>query len=404
METYKNQRIAESAPVLAAASRLEQAEAGLQRIKEGATVDDAAIFSAVTTNTRLQTELEAARQKAQAAFAAKKAAVQKELDAFWQRQHSNGFRYDQLLDASCNPQRTHYGVMKSAAAELCPRLQAIQRKMPDVKADPEVQRIEAELAALAPALSLHRSMESAKLAVSQAEEELHSKQSTSGIANGTDVYPPVFHRLANLTSGNITADNLVSVFGLLGILLLLFSLNLFQEARLLCMQDSDGNIRQDAETEAQSWMSKLMFWRQDKPATVTPAPVSAHAATAQAPAAVAPTVPTVDMPPAQPRDDDDGSSRFGFMGTVGGLKATARNEAVRTETKVVFRDRERVPPELSQKKAGGRAGKIDVCIDCSSDYEVKVHNALRCPACAEARQNKGRNIYQRTKKSDANDH
>jgi len=184
------------------------------------------------------------------------------------------------------------------------------------------------------------------------------------------------------------------------------------------------------------------------PPTVTPAAATAYAPdTAQAaPATPAVSVPTVDMPPAQPKDDT--GSKFGFMGTVGGLNPTAKTENTGpadntartginpecrgcghlfeqnqhdhpvkcwemnrgnclehtgrietvTETKIIFRDRERVPRELSQKGGAGRAGKIDSCIDCGTDYEVLVHNALRCPTCAEARQSKGRSIYQRTKK------
>ena len=261
MESYKAQRIAESAPVLAAASRMEQAQGGLQRIKEGARFNDGEISAAVADNTRLQAELQAAQAKAQAAFAAQKTAVQSELAAFWDSQHSNGFRYAELLDAQCKPLSTRYGPMKSAAAELCPRLQAIQKKMPDVAADSEVRRIEAEIAKLAPVLNLHQSIEAAKLAVTQAEEELHTKQSESRVASGTDVYPPVFHRLSNLTGGNMTADNLVSVFGMLGILLLLFSLNLFQEGRLLCMQGADGHIIPEAERDAKAWLSGLLPWK-----------------------------------------------------------------------------------------------------------------------------------------------
>jgi hypothetical protein len=72
---------------------------------------------------------------------------------------------------------------------------------------------------------------------------------------------------------------------------------------------------------------------------------------------------------------------------------TAATVRTVTKTKLVFRDRVRVPQELSQVGGRGRVGKIDACIDCASDFEVLVHNALRCPECTAVRQQKGRNLY-----------
>jgi len=145
MDTYKAKRIAESAPVLAQQAQVEQADALLRQTQESATFSEADLSAAVADNARLQAELQAARSRAQAQFAARQKAVEQELAAFWDNRHANGFRYAELLDAQCNPLKTSYGLMKSAATELCPRLQAIQRKLPDENSDPEVARILAEL-------------------------------------------------------------------------------------------------------------------------------------------------------------------------------------------------------------------------------------------------------------------
>lgn len=47
---------------------------------------------------------------------------------------------------------------------------------------------------------------------------------------------------------------------------------------------------------------------------------------------------------------------------------------------------ERVPPELSRRAGAGRVGKLDTCRDCGEDYQVKMHNATRCPPCTEKAQ------------------
>jgi hypothetical protein len=60
---------------------------------------------------------------------------------------------------------------------------------------------------------------------------------------------------------------------------------------------------------------------------------------------------------------------------------------------VEYRDRERVPPELSQKQGKGRVGKIDTCKDCGKDFEVLTHNGTRCKPCAT----KAENSYRRAK-------
>lgn len=53
---------------------------------------------------------------------------------------------------------------------------------------------------------------------------------------------------------------------------------------------------------------------------------------------------------------------------------------------VVYRDRKRVPPELSQQAGRGRVGKVDSCRDCGTDFPVETYNATRCKACSEKAQ------------------
>lgn len=53
---------------------------------------------------------------------------------------------------------------------------------------------------------------------------------------------------------------------------------------------------------------------------------------------------------------------------------------------VVYRDRERVPLELSQTAGRGRVGKVDTCKDCGEDFPVDIYNATRCKACSEKAQ------------------
>jgi hypothetical protein len=50
---------------------------------------------------------------------------------------------------------------------------------------------------------------------------------------------------------------------------------------------------------------------------------------------------------------------------------------------VVFRDRERVAPELSGIAAPGRVGKVDCCRDCGADFVVLTYNGTRCPPHSE---------------------
>jgi hypothetical protein len=50
--------------------------------------------------------------------------------------------------------------------------------------------------------------------------------------------------------------------------------------------------------------------------------------------------------------------------------------------RIIYRDLERVPPELSQRQGAGRVGKIDACINCGSDFQIAAHNGLRCKSCA----------------------
>ena len=52
----------------------------------------------------------------------------------------------------------------------------------------------------------------------------------------------------------------------------------------------------------------------------------------------------------------------------------------------IFSEYDRVPSELSGRMGKGRTGKIDSCIDCGSDYLIKIHNATRCPECSKQNQ------------------
>jgi hypothetical protein len=50
---------------------------------------------------------------------------------------------------------------------------------------------------------------------------------------------------------------------------------------------------------------------------------------------------------------------------------------------VIYKDYERVASHLSQVKGKGRTGKIDSCVNCGSDYIVKVAHQLRCKTCSD---------------------
>jgi hypothetical protein len=76
------------------------------------------------------------------------------------------------------------------------------------------------------------------------------------------------------------------------------------------------------------------------------------------------------------------SAPYAFQ-VLSGLNLTPVNLSAPDASAVIYRDRQRVPPELSGKAGKGRVGKLDTCIDCGADYEVLAHNGLRCKPCSE---------------------
>jgi len=65
---------------------------------------------------------------------------------------------------------------------------------------------------------------------------------------------------------------------------------------------------------------------------------------------------------------------------------SAHKPAHSSNTRIAYKNHERVPAHLSQTAGKGRVGKVDVCKDCGVDYVVPAYNATRCTSCAsEAR-------------------
>ncbi|MEM7016109.1 MAG: hypothetical protein AAF512_02070, partial [Pseudomonadota bacterium] len=268
IDSYKQGKIAEAALVVSAEKSLNTEEATLEQLKKNSPYSNQELKTAKATLNRLQLELDRATQRANDNHASALSAAQSKLDVFWMQRHSSGLLYNQILNTNCSPKRSRYGLMSTAAAELCPSLNAIKRAFPDISSDPDVKRIQREIANAGPAAQYQLSIDNAEHAVNQASKKLADERGSAS-SSGEYVYPAMFHQLEELLKSigvPVTVELIASLFGATGIFLVLHASGILASAKTLVKAPPPR--RQHAKQQKTNAISRKTVDYQ-QPATVT---------------------------------------------------------------------------------------------------------------------------------------
>lgn len=202
MMEYKAKRVAESAPVQLAAAQYEEQKQKLANVSNG--YNEVIAQTAMTKKQQLEAILKTSRSDYDSTLA-----------TFWNKKHSNGLMFSEITDELCTPKNSKYGVMKTAAKEVCAQ---IPQPPEDIKV------LLSEIQSLDKILVQHQSVIAQKSQLQQAEQALLSVQKGGNI--NTEVLPPVFHRLSELLLGMGVSVSTEQISSLLAILVILCILNL----------------------------------------------------------------------------------------------------------------------------------------------------------------------------------
>ncbi len=176
-ENISQQSRLESAPVQRAENDLDRTKnaftSALQALTD-AGYSNAERLGAKSQEQSLLSQLSRAQERVRQSNASAMASYDKKVDHFWQSRHSNGLLYSSIMTPSCQPKTSSYGLMKTAAHELCAQWKQLKRRSPAAQTDVEVQRIQMDLQALRSLLSHHLAITSAEEQVKMAETAYYS--------------------------------------------------------------------------------------------------------------------------------------------------------------------------------------------------------------------------------------
>lgn len=200
LEKFKQQRIAESAGVRLAQVRYDEVKERLDVVL--ASYDESAVMSAIGQKEQLSSQLNHLIS-AQAS----------QIKAFWNKTHTNGLKYSQIMTEDCTPKHSQYGLMRTAASEICAELPK----------NGKVDSVAHNIKSLEATASQKVLVDGLKRQLSEAEQALILAQQESG-SSSQEIFPVVFHRMSSLTSFTgftVEPEIIMSVFGVLVILVVL---------------------------------------------------------------------------------------------------------------------------------------------------------------------------------------
>jgi len=276
-----------SAPVKKAELHLEAMQKALEMAKQAMAVDgftDAQRISATQTRDTLQVQLKTAQVRAAQQNKDAIAAYNRKVATFWATKHTSGLSHNQIMSEACVPKKSRYGLMRSAAQDVCPHWQHLQSQSPSAINDPEVQRLQRELGKLQPLLAHDLAIEMSKEALAHADAAYwDAAQNTPANSHQLQFFEMIVGAFNGITGMQLKASHAAALFFTLVVFMFVKGALMIgamaDKAKTVVVRSSD---MQSGESERHSVLGQVFGWvggKYNKPKSNDDMG-SAHAATA----------------------------------------------------------------------------------------------------------------------------